>query len=145
MTNRALLYWIFVNEKFFGGEKNNEPNPFFRLGDKETKRLEDIRHLMVIVIFPVSQSSTLKSLSLLSPSLTCWFFKHMLHRAWWNHGVYLWEISIQAVALGSSYNLDNYIFWVVFWNLQKRRNNAWHKSVRYPCDDCVLLSHCALG
>lgn len=75
----------------------------------------------------------------------CWFVKHMLHRAWWNHGVYLWEISIQAVALGSSYNLDNYIFWVVFWNLQKRRNNAWHKSVRYPCDDCVLLPHCVLG
>lgn len=145
MTNRALLYWIFVNEKFFGGEKNNEPTPFFRLGDKETGRLKDIRHLMVIVIFPVSQSSTLKSLSILSPSLTCWFVKHMLHRAWWNHGVYLLEISIQAVALGSSYNLDNYIFWVVFWNLQKRRNNVWHKSVRYPCDDCVLLSHCALG
>ena len=75
----------------------------------------------------------------------CWFVKHMLHRAWWNHGVYLLEISIQAVALGSSYNLDNYIFWVVFWNLQKRRNNAWHKSVRYPCDDCVLLPHCVLG
>lgn len=32
MTNRALLYGIFVIEKIFGGG-NNEPNPFFRLGD----------------------------------------------------------------------------------------------------------------
>lgn len=32
MTNRALLYGIFVNEKFSEGG-NNEPNPFFRLGD----------------------------------------------------------------------------------------------------------------
>ena len=44
MTNRALLYGIFINEKFSGGGGgNNEPNPFFRLGDWETKRLEDIR------------------------------------------------------------------------------------------------------
>lgn len=32
MTNRVLLYGIFVNENFFGGGYN-EPNPFFRLGD----------------------------------------------------------------------------------------------------------------
>ena len=31
MTNRALLYGIFVNENFFGGD--NEPTSFFRLGD----------------------------------------------------------------------------------------------------------------
>lgn len=31
MTNRALLYGIFINEKIFGGG-SNEPNPFFRLG-----------------------------------------------------------------------------------------------------------------
>ena len=33
MTNRALLYGIFVNEKFSEGGKNNEHNPSFRLGD----------------------------------------------------------------------------------------------------------------
>lgn len=32
MTNRALLYGNIVNEKISGGG-NNEPNPFFRLGD----------------------------------------------------------------------------------------------------------------
>lgn len=44
------------------------PTPFLtrRLKDLKTKRLEDIRHLMVIVIFPASQSSDLKSPSLKS-------------------------------------------------------------------------------
>lgn len=36
MTNRALLYGIFVNEKFSGGGTMN-PTPFL---DQETKRLE---------------------------------------------------------------------------------------------------------
>lgn len=36
MTNRALLYGIFINEKFSGGG-NNEPRPFFRLGDWEPR------------------------------------------------------------------------------------------------------------
>lgn len=35
MTNRALLCGNIVNENFFGGG-NNEPNPFFRLGDLKT-------------------------------------------------------------------------------------------------------------
>ena len=112
------------------------------LRHRPVKPLRTLHRLASLWIVPtMSISSSLR----FSNGFFCWFVKHMLHRTWWNHGVYLLEISIQVAALGSSYNLYNYIFWVVCWNLQKRRNNAWHKSVRYPCDDCVLLSHCVLG
>ncbi len=35
MTNRALLYGIFINEKIFGGV--TMPRPLFRLGDWEPR------------------------------------------------------------------------------------------------------------
>lgn len=36
MTNRALLYGIFINEKIFGGGVTM-PRPLFRLGDWEPR------------------------------------------------------------------------------------------------------------
>lgn len=69
MTNRAILYEIFVNEKFFGGVTMNLP-PFL---DWETRRLKDLktsdsRHLMVIVFFSLADFGSKDSKSKVSKS-----------------------------------------------------------------------------